>query len=152
MNNRYNGHQGGFGGGHRPSLADELNELERVKDVMTLKTTYVDEAYRIFREQNPPITRTKLRSIYNMLLEAIADETDNHSDTLLTDTVMELKMFRVRMVYDAGRDKSVKQFLQASSLLGFLKSIDTDKEKLSVYCKYFEALVAYHRFMHPKDD
>jgi CRISPR-associated protein Csm2 len=55
------------------------------------------------------------------------------------------------MVYESGRETSVDEFLQKTGLRDMLAEIKDSKERFLLYCKYFEALVAYHRFLGGRD-
>ena len=55
---------------------------------------------------------------------------------------------RVRILYDAGREKdAVKSFVEAAHLLQYIKGIGTNREKFINFANYMEALVAYHRYL-----
>lgn len=55
------------------------------------------------------------------------------------------------MLYEAGRDKDVKYFLEVAKLVEYLKDIGTSRAKLLNYFHYMEALVAYHKFYGGKE-
>ena len=141
---------------------DELNNLQKLpNDQFINKDTYVNDALKCLEyfdsigERNK-ITSSKIRSLYGMLCDIIADENDRNGNTLENDTLAALKLLRVRIIYDMGRDESVKLFMKNTHLIAYLYDIENMKspsrEKFDLFCKYFEALVAFHRYMNPKEN
>lgn len=58
----------------------------------------------------------------------------------------------MKLVYEYGRNESgVRDFIDKSELIEEVKKIGDDREKLIIYCKYVEALVAYHRYFDGQD-
>ena len=58
----------------------------------------------------------------------------------------------MKLVYEYGRNEAgVQDFLKKSQLIEEIKKIGDDREKLIIYCKYVEALVAYHRYFGGQD-
>ena len=55
------------------------------------------------------------------------------------------------MAYEAGRDLTVKDFVEEAGLLEQLKDVQSDRKKLLLFCRYMEALVAYHRYYGGRD-
>lgn len=55
-------------------------------------------------------------------------------------------MMRIRTAYEAGRDDTVKTFVEKARLLQYMKGIGSSREDLIRFAHYMEALVAYHRF------
>ena len=109
---------------------------------------YVDAAEQVILQidRKTAITNTKLRNLYSLITDISNVENLRGEKTLLPESQTQLMMARVRMVYEAGRENSVKIFLQKAKLLEYLKDIGTNREKLMRYSHYMEALVAYHRF------
>ena len=67
---------------------------------------------------------------------------------LLPDSRAALNMMRIRIVYEAGRDRTiVGTFVEKAKLLEYIKDIKNDRAKLINFAHYMEALVAYHRFL-----
>jgi CRISPR-associated protein Csm2 len=55
-------------------------------------------------------------------------------------------------VYQAGRlPGHVKPFVDKAGLIEILKEIGTERRNVLLFCKYMEALVAYHRYLGGKD-
>lgn len=63
-----------------------------------------------------------------------------------------LMRLRVRMVYDAGRERDVKDFVEQAKLLEYLKGVGDSREAMIQFAHYVEALVAYHRYLGGRDN
>lgn len=70
---------------------------------------------------------------------------------LLPDSAAKLGMMRVRTAYEAGRDSAVKNFVEQTKLLQYIKGIRLDRKAFLNFAHYMEALVAYHRYYGGKD-
>lgn len=74
------------------------------------------------------------------------------SNKLSTDLAMEVKFLRINIAYQAGREpKQVKPFVEKAKLLTMIDNIKDDIKSFEVFCKYVEALVAFHKFYGGKD-
>lgn len=113
-----------------------------------LPAEYVDAAEQVILRLDPrfAITNTKLRNLFSMIADIANEENLRIQEQLLPQSQTQLMQARIRMVYEAGRERSVKSFLQDAKLLEYLKDIGTDRQKLLRYSNYMEALVAYHRY------
>lgn len=63
----------------------------------------------------------------------------------------EIRYLQVKLVYQAGRDKVVKDFIDKAELLPMVKGIGNSIVKFEKFCRYVEALVAYHKYYGGKD-
>lgn len=74
-------------------------------------------------------------------------------DALSRELTAEVKFLKVNLLYQAGKDKSgtVKNFVEVANLEAIIDDIDNDLQKFADFCKYVEALVAYHKFLGGKD-
>ena len=59
---------------------------------------------------------------------------------------MEIEFLRVSISYQAGREKLVREFVEKADLLNMVKDIDGDIKAFENFCRYIEALVAFHKF------
>ena len=73
--------------------------------------------------------------------------------SLPEDMVGEIQYLQVQLVYQAGRERSVKEFIDKdhANLIARIKAIGNSFEKFEEFCRYVEALVAYHKFYGGKD-
>ena len=54
-------------------------------------------------------------------------------------------------MYEAGREKSVKNFIEETGILDVIKNAKKDKESYLLFSRYMEALVAFHRYYGGED-
>ncbi len=70
---------------------------------------------------------------------------------LSDELVAEIKFLKVNLLYQAGREKTVKTFMEKTRLDSIIDSIGAESENFVKFTKYVEALVAYHKFLGGKD-
>ncbi len=121
------------------------------------KINYVDEAEKVVnkleknRAGQPALTTSKIRNILSMVSE-IYNDVIHHSEEKLDDDMVErLQYLRMRFAYEAGREKLVKNLMETAEITKQIKVIGRDKEKCILFCKYMEAIVAYHKFYGGRD-
>ncbi len=120
-----------------------------------LPQDYVNEAEQVMRalmEGGSRITSSKLRGIFALLTDIYNEESLRTDTTLSSASQAKLLRLRIRAVYDAGREPTVKAFIEKAHLLEYMKDIGTDREKLIRLSHYMEALVAYHRYFGGKEN
>ena len=61
-----------------------------------------------------------------------------------------MQYLRLRFAYEAGRERSVRDFVNSADIANHLKRIET-RDDLLLFCRYMEALVAYHKFYGGRD-
>ena len=119
-----------------------------------LPQDYVDEAERVMRElfrNNTRITTSKLRGILALITDIYNEENLRTEKTISVGSQAKLLRLRVRIVYDAGREPTVKSFVEKAQLLEYIKGVGNDRESLIRLSHYMEALVAYHRYLGGKE-
>lgn len=97
------------------------------------------------------ITTTKLRNILSKVQELYDDLKLSQEPLISASEQQRIQIIRVRIVYECGRDKNLKRFIEVSGVLKMLNAIGDCKERYLKLCYYLEALVAYHRFYGGKD-
>ena len=110
---------------------------------------YVDVAESVMRQlsgMEQMLTTSKIRNILSMASDIYNREKERDGTELLPESRTGLQKMRVRLIYEAGRDASVRIFLNRSNLLAYLKGIGTSRGDFVRFENYLEALVAYHRF------
>lgn len=124
------------------------------------KTNYVDKAeevIKLLRVRNKngkymlKITTSKIRNLLSMVTELYNDVIHIPNDELDEEMVQKIQYLRLRIVYEAGRDPSVKEFIQKSGILNMVQQIGNKKSTFLLFVNYMEALVAYHRFYSEED-
>ena len=128
-----------------------------------LQEDYVDKAERLMKELSQYITTSKIRDLlaqvnelYNEIILLLNEKLDKRY-------VEAIRHLKVKMIYDAGRDRQerlskqdrnnpklrkgkITHFYNETGLLDMVSNIGDSREKFIEYCRYFEALVAFHKF------
>ncbi|NLJ90557.1 MAG: type III-A CRISPR-associated protein Csm2 [Clostridiales bacterium] len=124
---------------------------------------YVDKAERLMKELYNVITTSKLRDLLAQVNELYNDIILEPNEKLDEKYVERIRHLKVKMIYDAGRDRQqvtrrelrdnphfkngkLTYFFEQTGLLKMVDEIGDSRKKFLDYCKYFEALVAYHKF------
>ena len=117
---------------------------------LPLPEDYVDAAEAVMRKlsnNSKKITTSKIRNLLSLVSDIYNVENLRDASELLPDSKTALTMMRIRVVYEAGREQTVKEFVTEAKLLEYIKGIGNDREKLIDFAHYMEALVAYHRYL-----
>lgn len=109
---------------------------------------YVDLAEEIMQKELMPngqknpksITTSKLRNWFSIA-----------NDIYNVESRMKLMNLRLRIVYDAGKDNIVLNFVTRANLLSYIKGIGESREQMIRFTHYMEALVAYHKYFGGKE-
>ena len=118
---------------------DELNYVDTANNViLALKN---DDKFGKLT-----LTTSKIRNLLSMTSALYTDAHQQREDKLSTEMQSRVQYLRMRVAYEAGRDQTVKSFVVKAELLEQLSAIRDDRKKLLLFCRYMEALVAYHRF------
>lgn len=122
---------------------------------------YVDEAEKVIKELKvmkdkydktiPMVTTSKIRNLLAMAADIYNDVSNSGSERLDSDICSRIEYLRVRVIYEAGREQTVKNFVEKAGLINILKSINGEKKNYILFNRYMEALVAFHRFYGGKD-
>lgn len=127
---------------------------------LLLPEDYVKEAEDIILKEEwfSKITTSKIRRLFSLLIDSYNLESIYTDKTLKPETVRQLHLAQIRMLYEAGRDESVKDFLESTKLVHYLKGIRDDSKGIKNdrnafinYFHYMEALVAYHKYFGGKE-
>ena len=155
QNNGYQrgGYQGNYG--NRPTSqgsvaqAPEIKPLPVPDDYVTAAENFMNQ---YMHENGNKITTTKIRSFLALIDEIYNVENLRTEKTLSSESKLKIMRLRVRVVYDAGRDKDVKNFVTQAKLVEYLKGIGDSREDAIKFAHYMEALVAYHRYWGGKEN
>lgn len=121
------------------------------------KVNYVDKAEEVVKKLerdkwgNYKLTTSKIRNILSMISGIYNDVIHLPSDMLSEELMERVQYLRMRFVYEAGREGAVKNLMEIGSISELIKSIGSDKEKCILFCRYMEAIVAYHKFYGGRD-
>ncbi len=117
---------------------------------------YVGEAERVIRslidENNRKIlTTSKIRNILSMITDIYNDVRELPGTELDPELLGRIQYLKVHIVYEAGRETTVRNFVEKADLLRVLDSIGNSKERFLLFCHYMEALVAYRKYLGQND-
>ena len=119
---------------------------------------YVSQAEAVIKRlidengKNKILTTSKIRKLLAMISEMYTKAKRLKSNTLNSDLLTKLQYFKMHTVYEAGRESSVKKFVEEAQITNQIDKIKTDREKLILFCHYMEALVAYRKFLGGRDE
>ena len=99
----------------------------------------------------PMVTTSKIRNLLSITSDIYNEVLYLQEDALPTDIVSRIAYLRVRFLYEAGREPSVKDLVEESKALDVLQEIQGSKKNFILFSRYMEALVAFHRFYGGKD-
>ncbi|MDD3185227.1 MAG: type III-A CRISPR-associated protein Csm2 [Anaerostipes sp.] len=118
---------------------DSLNYVETAEKVIfALKENS--------RKGQLELTTSQIRNILAMVSE-IYNEVIHEEGNVLTQKSMErIQYLKLHIIYSAGREVKVKKFVQKAELIKIIESVKDNKDRFLIFCKYMEALVAYHRY------
>ena len=123
------------------------------------ETNYVDFAENVIveglerdRKGNFRLTNSKIRNLLSLVNNLYTDIVRlSVANERLSEAIEgKIQYLRLRFVYEAGREKSVKDFVEKADIIRHLKRIET-RSDLLLFCRYMEALVAYHKFNGGRD-
>ncbi len=121
------------------------------------QTNYVDLAEDVIAEKigrdkrgNIALTTSKIRTLLS-LVNSLYNKVIHSSNKMLSEEITgDVQYLRLRFAYESGREKSVKDFVNSADIANHLKRIET-RDDLLLFCRYMEALVAYHKFYGGRD-
>lgn len=153
-NNRYQ--QNRYGENRSRNFNDRRDTKPKDITALPVPEDYVDAADAVMQQlakvdsKNKKLTfdltTSKLRNILTLVSDIYNTENRRREDAISSESAAKLQMLRIRVLYEAGREQSVKKFVETSKLLAYIKGIDKNRENMLRFCHYMEALVAYHRF------
>ena len=129
---------------------------------MPNKENYLDKAEKIIGDlqnsKNPKtgkpiaiVTTSKIRNLLSMSAD-IYNEVRLFRGTELDEAIKErIAYLRLRCLYEAGREESVRLFVEQSGILEMLANVKTKADYVE-FSHYMEALVAWRKFLCGRDD
>ena len=146
-------------GGNNFNGRDRSNTVEVKRTPIELTDeNYVSQAEAVIKRlidengKNKILTTSKIRKLLAMISEMYTKAKRLKSNTLNSDLLTKLQYFKMHTVYEAGRESSVKKFVEEAQITNQIDKIKTDREKLILFCHYMEALVAYRKFLGGRDE
>lgn len=103
------------------------------------------------------LTKSKIRK-FLVAVNSLKNKVDlsvtkgnSTSERLCGELVDEIKFLQVNIAYQAGREKAVEEFAEKAKFVSIIKDIGDSTVEFYKFCKYVEALVAYHKYYGGED-
>ena len=115
-------------------------------------SNYVETAEKVIKsiERNDKgkilLSTSKIRNILSMISGLYNEAVMLKEDKLPEEMASRVKYVKMRFAYEAGREKTVKDFIDKAQIFKIMDSINDSTDDLILFCNYMEALVAYHKF------
>ncbi len=132
----------------QPVTPAKIKKPIQENDYVDVAETIIVEHQKIYDKKI--ITTTQIRKLLSMVSELYNQAQLIPNDILPSQMNSQIQYLRMRIAYDAGKEQTVKNFVEQANLINELKRIQ-DRKQLLLFCHYMEALVAYHRY-YIKDD
>lgn len=98
------------------------------------------------------VTTSKIRNLLAMTVEIYNEAVLCQEKTLPGEFIERINYLKIRFIYEAGRDASVKAFVEDAGIIEVLDEIQGDRESYLLFSHYMEALVAYRKFLGGRDE
>ena len=126
------------------------------------ESNYVDRAEDVIKQLKarknpkngkpiPMVTTSKIRNLLAMSADIYNEVSGLRGDEIPEDCQKRIVYLRIRFVYEAGRDPSVKDFVESAQILDVLKEIGSNRGNYILFSRYMESLIAFHRYLGGKD-
>jgi CRISPR-associated protein, csm2 family len=135
----------------------ERSDTEKKRSPIELTNeNYVKQAEDVINNliagKSKILTTSKIRKLLAMISDMYTKAKRLKSNTLSSDWVSKIQYFKMHTIYEAGREPSVKKFVEEAQIIEQIDKIKADKDKLILFCLYMEALVAYRKYLGGKDE
>lgn len=99
------------------------------------------------------LTTSKIRTLLDLVNKIYSQLFYSDQETLSADLLSDIQYLKMKIAYEAGRDKSVKNMVDKTWIYKALATnhIKTKTEFL-LYARYVESLVAYFKFYGGRDN
>lgn len=123
--------------------------------VVINSSNYVETAEKVIKSmiekdkwgnEKIALSTSKIRNILSMISGLYNDVVMLREDKLSAEFISRIKYIKMRFAYEAGREKTVKDFIDKAQIFKIMDSINDSTDDLILFCNYMEALVAYHKF------
>lgn len=145
--NSYNNQRQPSRGGFTPAPAAPVVAKAIPENYVDLAEEIMHKELTSNSQKNPKsITTSKLRNWFSIANDIYNVESRSSEIGLKPESCTKLLNLRVRIVYDAGKDSKIKDFVTSANLLSYIKGIGSSREQMIRFAQYMEALVAYHKY------
>ena len=73
-------------------------------------------------------------------------------EALTPEQVGKIQYLKIRTIYEAGREPSVKNFVKTANIIEHIDGINKKRSRFILFSRYMEALVAYRKYLGGKDE
>lgn len=122
---------------------DELNYVGQAEKV--IQNLGKDKYGNLF------LTTSKIRNLLGMISDLNNQAIHETGSKLSVELQGGIQYLKMRFAYEAGRERSVKEFVEKANIFDHIDQIGSDRKEFLLFCKYMEALVAYHKFYGGRD-
>ncbi len=129
------------------NIINEDNYVKRAEEVILKLRDKTDRKGK----KISMLTTNQIRNLLAMNADILNDINRENSKALSDAIISKINYMKIRFVYEAGREEKVKDFLAESKLIYIIDEIGKDASNYKLFSRYFEALVAYHRYYGGKD-
>lgn len=145
--NSYNNQRQPSRGGFTPDPAAPVVAKAIPENYVDLAEEIMHKELTLNGQKNKKvITTSKLRNWFSIANDIYNVESRSAESKLKAESRMKLVNLRLRIVYDAGKDSKIKDFVTSANLLSYIKGIGSSREQMIRFAQYMEALVAYHKY------
>ncbi len=123
---------------------------------------YVDSAEKAIKElaqrqdRNgrtiPIVTTSKIRNLLAMSADIYNEVLNSKDEKLNADIIGRINYMKLRFYYEAGRERTVKEFLEKADIFNIIKEINGSRKNYILFSHYLEALVAFRKYYGGNDD
>lgn len=130
-----------------------INETNYVDKAEKAIQSLRDRAEQQKRGRGPAqiVTTSKIRNLLAMTADIYNQVMICQNDNLNEDLKGRIEYLRVRFMYECGRERQVKDFVEEADILAILKEINGSKKNYILFSRYMEALIAFHKYYGGKD-
>lgn len=104
------------------------------------------------RDQVKIVSTSKLRNILAMSSDIYNLANMSVSENLSEDINSQIEYLKIRIIYEAGRDKDVNDLVTKAKLIECIGEIKGNKKNFIQFNRYLEAIVAYRKYLGGRDE
>lgn len=124
-----------------------ITEKNYVEKAETAVLSHKNRKNERSKKPIPMVTTSKIRNILSMTADISYEVLGWKNETLSDELCGRIAYLKVRVLYEAGREPAVKDFVEKTEILKCIDEIGDSKKNYLLFSRYMEALVAYHRFL-----
>lgn len=129
---------------------NKLNELTYVTQAETV-ISKLQQKNNYTGQLEVPLTTSKIRNLLSMITDIYNEAVLQANPVLSVELQGRVQYLKLRFIYEAGREKTVKNFVEKAEIIEYINQIGDNRNNLLLFCKYMEALVAYHKYYGGRD-